>query len=114
MFSFDVLSFSGDTVMEYSGDYTASTIDFDLTGRTEVECFADGFGFTDGGENLLKIELGDSTGSYDLMTSGDEDVLEGLQIELYKDGTLYANFEYGDSAKGYTVKVDDGVLALIG
>ncbi|MEA4862520.1 MAG: hypothetical protein AB7F40_06350 [Victivallaceae bacterium] len=31
MFSFDVLSFSGDTVMEYSGDYTASTVDFDLT-----------------------------------------------------------------------------------
>ncbi|MEA4862519.1 MAG: hypothetical protein AB7F40_06355 [Victivallaceae bacterium] len=79
-----------------------------------MECFADGFSFTDGGDNLLKIELGDSTGSYDLMTCGDEDVLEGLQIELYKDGTLYANFEYGDSAKGYTVKVDDGVLALIG
>ncbi|MGE4300110.1 MAG: hypothetical protein AB7F40_00755 [Victivallaceae bacterium] len=112
--NFDILSFSGDTVMQYVGDYTASTIVFDLTDRSSVEYFVDGFGFTDGDDNLLQIELGDSTGSYDLMTCENEDILEGVQVELYKDGTLYASFDYGDSAKGYTVEVVDGILALIG
>ena len=111
--SFDVVSFSGNTAMDYSGGYAASTIAFDLTGRTELEAFADGFSFVDGGDNLLKIELGATTGSYDLLTCDDFDALEGLKVELYKQGALYASFDYGDSAKGYTVGERNGCLALL-
>jgi len=110
--SFDVVSFSGNTVMDYSGGYAASTIAFDLTGRTSEEAFASG-GFTVGGNKLMTIEVGGHTGNCDLMALDDFDVLDGLTVEIYKNEEFLGSFEWGGSFENYSLVNDNGILALI-
>ncbi|MEA4863532.1 MAG: hypothetical protein AB7F40_00130 [Victivallaceae bacterium] len=112
--NFDVVCFSGDTTVSGGGGFAADTFVFDMTGRDNPLCFADGFRFGNNDGNLLKIELGNSVGDFDLMTCENEAALEGLQIELYRSGALFASFEFGESQNGYTVKVAGGMLSVMG
>ncbi|MEA4862387.1 MAG: hypothetical protein AB7F40_09940 [Victivallaceae bacterium] len=112
--NFDTLVLAGSTDVKYEGGYTFNTICFDFSQSYWRSLFNDGFEFGEG-DKLLKLEFSGEwdLGEADLMTCDDFDALEGMQIEMYTDGRLYASFEYGESGGGFTVGERNGVLALM-
>ncbi|MDD4816842.1 MAG: hypothetical protein PHI85_02600 [Victivallaceae bacterium] len=104
--NFDAAVFAGSSSVVYSGNYEFNTM------TIEYGSFADGFVFADG-DRMLKIETGDSTAGFDLMTVDDISTLDGLKIEVYKNDALLCAFDYGSGVSGYSAEVKNGVLSLI-
>ena len=115
--NFDLLKFAGTSEITAGPGYRANTFKFDLTGRdsgyrdTAVIQDAAAFTFADG-DKLLKIELGATSGNYDLMAVDDAAMLDGLKVELFKKDALLCSFNYGETKDGYALEFADGMLSL--
>ncbi|MEA4862271.1 MAG: hypothetical protein AB7F40_12200 [Victivallaceae bacterium] len=112
--NFDEIAFAGNSEISHSGVAEALTFMFDVSGRDDSQAaFASGFSFGDG-DSLLKVELGDTEGGFDLMKwLGGETVTPELQVELYREGVLYGTFDAGGEYEGYGVTINNrGNLAL--
>ncbi|MDD4817921.1 MAG: hypothetical protein PHI85_08135 [Victivallaceae bacterium] len=115
--NFDLLKFAGTSEITAGPGYEAGTFKFDLTGRDasyQGVAFiqdASAFTFADG-DKLLQVELGASSGNYDLMAVDDEYMLDGLKVELFKNDALLCSFNYGETKDGYALEFANGMLSL--
>ncbi|MDD4817143.1 MAG: hypothetical protein PHI85_04140 [Victivallaceae bacterium] len=116
--NFDLLKFAGTSEITAGPGYGANTFKFDLTGRDAsyqgVAFIQDAAAFTFAdGDKLLQVELGATSGSYDLMAVEDEYMLDGLKVELFKNDALLCSFNYGETKDGYSLAYSNGILALM-
>ncbi|MDD4818351.1 MAG: Ig-like domain-containing protein [Victivallaceae bacterium] len=115
--NFDLLKFAGTSEITAGPGYGANTFKFDLTGRDasyqDVAFIqnASAFTFADG-DKLLQVELGATSGNYDLMAVDDAAMLDGLKVELFKNDALLCSFNYGETKDGYALAFNNGMLSV--
>jgi len=117
----DVVTLAGDTRMTAANSYTASTICFDLSGRSydlsDYLFVEDASSFNFASEGVLKIvldsdDLGSGNFNFALLDVSDEE-LEGLTVRLYgSDGYELASADIADAMESGIALNGKGVFSL--